>query len=74
MTFNEYIIIARAAGIEIECEKDRIHGKHVYTYHLYNDGKHGQKFITVVNPDSQISYELENDLFKFMVKMQEQDK
>jgi len=74
MTFNEYITIARAAGIKIEYEKDRIHGKHVFSYRLYSDGKHGQKFVTVVNPDSQISYEFENDLFKFLIKMQEQDK
>ena len=73
MTFNEYTIIARAAGIEIDIEKEHLGRKIVNVYHLYCEGKRGQKFISLTDPDSQMSKETENDLFKFFIKIQDQD-
>jgi hypothetical protein len=73
MTFNEYLFIARAEGIEIECERVRRLGKMAYAYRLFCEGKHGQKFTTLYNPDSQLSKEMENDLFRFLIRIQEQD-
>jgi len=73
MTFNEYSTIARAAGFIIEIEREQVRGKIVNVYHLFYEGKHGQKFIALADPDTQMSKEMENDLFKFLIKIQEQD-
>ncbi|MDR2571397.1 MAG: hypothetical protein LBD23_14060 [Oscillospiraceae bacterium] len=74
MNFNNFLAIAQTMGIENECEKERMHDKFVYSYRLYSDGKHGQKFITITDPDSQMSKEQINDLYKFIARIQEQDK
>ncbi|MCL2628668.1 MAG: hypothetical protein FWD44_08255 [Oscillospiraceae bacterium] len=74
MTLNEFLTISRASGVKDECTKERIHDKRINVYHLYCNGKHGQKFIPITDPDAQMSKELENDLFIFLIKLQEQDK
>jgi len=71
MNFNDFLTVVSSAGIIIETERTHIKGKIANLYHLSCKNKHGQKIITIEDPNIQLSNEMENELYSFLLKMQE---